>query len=148
MTATARAAVPPSPTLTQGRVIEGRLFRFQDGRDKAFATARPKPLPVGRPLRVARTLALGHKLQQLLDDGVADTHAELAERLGFTASRVSQLIELTLLAPDIQEAVLFMESRGGRDAVVERELLRVARARGWREQRALLAEVTGGRLGE
>ena len=46
-------------------------------------------------------------------------------------------MDLLLLAPDIQEEVLFLaQVEEGRDAVTMRELMRVSVAPTWRQQRA------------
>jgi hypothetical protein len=45
--------------------------------------------------------------------------------------RVAQILELTLLAPDIQEAVLFLESEDGVEPVSERVLREVDGQAGW-----------------
>lgn len=42
----------------------------------------------------------------MLDSGACLTIAEVAEREGIAASYVSRMLQLTLLAPDIVEAIL------------------------------------------
>ncbi len=78
-------------------------------------------------------------MRRLLDSGEVPSAAELARRLGFTRARVSQLLDLTLLAPDIQELVLFAVNVAGRDAITERDLRAVARHREWAKQREVFA---------
>ena len=65
--------------------------------------------------RVARLLALAHKFQGMLDRGEVASMAELA-RLGcVTPARITQIMDLLLLAPDIQEEILFLPAvEGGR----------------------------------
>jgi hypothetical protein len=60
--------------------------------------------------------------------------AELAGVLGFTRARVTQLMDLTLLAPDIQEEILIAEVEPGRDVVTERARA-VVRTGDWGAQR-------------
>ncbi|MBI5481295.1 MAG: hypothetical protein HY906_20725 [Deltaproteobacteria bacterium] len=50
---------------------------------------------------------------------------------------MTQLLELTLLAPDIQEGGLFLEATGGHEPVSERSLQHVVRHAAWSEQREL-----------
>jgi len=45
-------------------------------------------------------------------------------------------MNLTLLAPDIQEQVLFLEAVDGREPIGGRALRDVVRCSGWEEQRA------------
>jgi hypothetical protein len=57
-------------------------------------------------------------------------------------ARISQILNLLNLAPDIQESVLFLpRTLAGRDRVQLRQLQKVAAALDWREQRRLWARV-------
>lgn len=85
-----------------------------------------------RPANVAALLALAHHVQRLIDAGRIADRAEIARRLHWTRARVSQVMDLLLLAPDIQEEVLFLEAGSG---VTERSLRAVMRHEDWREQR-------------
>jgi hypothetical protein len=48
----------------------------------------------------------------------------VARKLGLTRTRVAQLLDLTLLAPGIQEQILFAESVDGIEPMAERQLRR------------------------
>ena len=85
-----------------------------------------------RPANVAALLALAHHVQRLIDAGRIADRAEVARRLRWTRARISQVMDLLLLAPDLQEAVLFLDA-GSR--VTERALRAVVRHDDWREQR-------------
>jgi hypothetical protein len=95
-------------------------------------------VPAGRVPRVARLMALALRFEQLLQAGVLANYAELA-RLGHVSrARVSQIMNLLLLAPDIQETLLFLpRTLSGRDPIHLRQLLTLAAVRDWRQQRAL-----------
>jgi hypothetical protein len=58
-------------------------------------------------------------------------------------ARLTQLLGLTLLAPDVQERVLALESVGGTEPLSERVLRPVARAPSWVEQRTLFESARG-----
>jgi hypothetical protein len=81
-------------------------------------------------------LALAHKIQQAIDTGALPDRAEVARRLGFTRARVTHLMDLTLLAPDLQERVLGLEAVDGVEPISERALRAVAHVCCWQEQRA------------
>lgn len=130
----------------QGRggtmVFRGSFHRVRRERriDLAEGTA-PEPLerPAAlgpwtgkRPANVAALLALAHYVQRLIDAGRIADRAEVARCLHWTRARVSQVMDLLLLAPDIQEAVLFLDA-GNR--VTERSLRAVVRHEDWLEQR-------------
>jgi hypothetical protein len=76
---------------------------------------RPRPLasepaaePQGRPHRIARILALAHRLEELVRSGAVDDYRELA-RLGHVSpARICQFMTLLHLAPAIQEYLLFL----------------------------------------
>jgi hypothetical protein len=87
-------------------------------------------------------LALAHRFDDLLQTGEVASMAELARIGQVTRARLSQIMDLTLLAPDIQEAVLaFPPNSSGRDPLVMRDLLRIVRVPYWPEQRRLCHEV-------
>ena len=93
------------------------------------------PEPTCRPARVAQMLALAHDLQQKLDAGVYRDRSDAAGQLGFTRARITQLLDLTLLAPDVQEAVLHLETSKGREPLLEGDLRRITRHTNWVAQR-------------
>lgn len=72
--------------------------------------------PVRRPARVARSLALAHRLEAAIEAGEYRNRAHLAEVLGVTDARVRQILNLTELAPDIQAEVLATEAVDGVEA--------------------------------
>jgi hypothetical protein len=103
----------------------------------------PKPArPTGRIPRVARILAQAHHFQNLLDTGLVRTQMELAELTKLTTARITQIMNLLVLAPDIQEEVLFMASVAkGPAPVTERDLRPLLKTLVWSEQRAMWAEL-------
>ena len=96
-----------------------------------------KPLadPAGRVPRVARVLALAHRWQGLIDDGTVRDQADLARVLGVSRARVSQVMDLLRLAPDLQETILVLPRVAKFDGPRERDLRAVAAIACWSEQR-------------
>jgi hypothetical protein len=78
---------------------------------------------------------LGHHFEGLVRDGIVRDYADIGRRTGLTRARVTQIANLTLLAPDIQEAILDMQVTGGEDPVHERSLRAVVAESEWRRQR-------------
>ena len=131
-------------------VYEGQLFRRRAGRRVAFdeTPPPPEPEPVVRPARVARMLALAHHLEAAIERGEYVDRADVARRLGVTRARVTQLLDLTLLAPEIQEAILDLVAVDGHEPIAERELRPVVRCAAWGEQRRVWRGLTVGRVGK
>ena len=103
------------------------------------AYVRGNPFPEASRLEPnAVMLALAHQIQGAIDRGEIQDRAEVARRLGLTRARLTQLLGLTLLAPDIQEAILFAEFVEAASPT-ERDLRVVSGAVEWRAQRRLLA---------
>lgn len=97
----------------------------------------PAPESVRRPAKVAKMLALAHHIQWAIDRGDVADVATVARRLGLTRARVSQLLGLCLLAPDIQEEILGLEAVDGAEPMAERQLREVLSAGDWQGQRAM-----------
>ncbi len=126
----------PALLPSAGTVVTGRLHGVRKGHTKRFVDAPPTaPEPVRRPARVAIMLALAHKIQQAIDRGVVRDRAEVARRLGLTRARVTQLLALPLLAPDIQETILFAEATDGKEPMAERQLRCITKTADWTAQR-------------
>jgi len=97
------------------------------------------------PARVARQLALAHSLQRRVASGEFADYADMARSLGFTRARVTQIMDLLLLAADIQEEILFLEVAPGAQPISERALRDgVLKSLDWIEQRRRWAEVRQG----
>ena len=90
----------------------------------------------GRVSRLARLMALALRGEELVRSGQLKNFAELA-RLGHVSrARISQIMSLLQLAPDLQEELLFRRRpEGGRDPWHLRRLLPIATVLCWREQR-------------
>jgi hypothetical protein len=100
----------------------------------------PEAPPPGRVPRVARYLALAHRIEGLVRAGAVRDYAEAARLGRVSRARVSQLVGLLNLAPDLQEQVLFLpRTLRGRDAITLRDLLPVAAAPDWARQRRMWA---------
>jgi len=85
---------------------------------------------------------LAHRLERLLRSGVVRDYAELARLGHVTRARISQVLNLLYLAPDLQEAVLFLpRTKRGRDPIPLWRLQPIASTRDWKKQRALWASL-------
>jgi len=123
-------------------------FRCGRGTRKVMAQgpAPKKPCP-GRAPRVSRLMALAIHMQDLVDKGEAADYAELARLAHVTRARITQIMTLILLAPDIQEEILLLARTDGRRAPIRELLVRpIAALPDWRKQRRLWNELKEARL--
>ena len=86
--------------------------------------------------RIAQLLAMARHIDDLVRSGMVCSYAAAA-RLGHVSrARMSQILALLNLAPDLQEQVLFLQHpRRGRPPLALRHVLRVAAVLDWSEQR-------------
>ncbi len=117
-----------------------------------FCTARLKQVPYqqnaqpeetpGRIPRVARLMGLAIRLETLIAEGRVPNYAALARLAHVSRARITQITNLTMLAPDIQEAILFLPPVHHRpDTIIERDLRPIAAELNWTRQRRLWAEL-------
>lgn len=118
------------------------IQRRGKGSKKQFVEGKPKTsesdVPVGRVPRISRFMALAIHYENLIREGHVSDFAELA-RLGHVKrARVTQIMNLRLLAPDIQEQLLFFPlTQKGFDQIHLLELQKVAGEFSWVQQRML-----------
>lgn len=94
------------------------------------------PVPLGRIPRLARLMALAIRFDGLLRAGEVRDYADLARLGHVTRARVTQIMNLLNLAPDIQEAILFLPpTESGRDAIKEWQVRPIAAELDWEKQR-------------
>jgi hypothetical protein len=87
-------------------------------------------------------MALALRCQELLDQGVLVSRAELAVLGRVTRARISQILNLLNLAPDLQQALLFLpRTTTRRDVVILRQLQPIGSTLDWKEQRRLWREL-------
>jgi hypothetical protein len=86
--------------------------------------------------RIAQLMALARHIDDLVRSGTVGSYAAAA-RLGHVSrARMSQIVATLNLAPDLQEQLLFLEQPSrGRTTPVLRQVLHVAAALDWAEQR-------------
>ena len=108
----------------------------RNGRKQMMMGAAPPSVPLGRVPRVSRLMALAIRFEGLLQAGEVSDYAELARLGHVTRARVTQIMNMLNLAPDIQEAILFLPPvENGREPIKEWHVRPVAREPIWKAQR-------------
>lgn len=126
------------------RVVKVHFGRGQRGKREMRRGVSPKcDTPEGRVPRVARLMALAIRLESMIAEGAVGDQAELARAGRVSRARITQIMNLLGLAPDIQEAVLSMPRvTSGRDPVSERDLRPIVAHLDWSKQRRMWAQLT------
>jgi hypothetical protein len=106
------------------------------GRQRLAEGPEPQRPAAGRVARLSRLMALALRFDGLVRSGAVKDYAELARLGHVTRARMSQIMSLLNVAPDLQEAILFLpRTERGRDPLVLRDLLPIAALADWRKQR-------------
>jgi hypothetical protein len=104
---------------------------------------RPATVPLGRIPRISRLMALAIRFDELLARGEVRDYTELARLGHVTRARVTQIMNLLNLAPDIQEVILFLPPiERGREPIKEWQVRRICAQTRWTKQRASFRGLT------
>ncbi len=113
------------------RCGRGSKKEIREGAEEAV----PK-VPTGRIPRISRFMALAIHYEELIRAGHVSDFADLARLGHVTRARVTQIMNLRLLAPDIQEELLFLSTTTkGRDKTHLKELQPIVANASWNKQR-------------
>jgi hypothetical protein len=101
----------------------------------------PKPPPVRLP-RITRLMALAIRFEQMLQQKSVKNYADLAALGQVSRARITQIMHLRNLAPDIQETLLFLPPvESWRDTISEHTFRPIIKELCWRRQRRLYARI-------
>lgn len=119
--------------LTFGRKAKGaRTLKTKDAGDR----------PRGRLPRITKLMALAIRFERLINEGVVTDYAELARLGNVSRARITQIMNLLLLAPDIQEEILFLPRvEQGEDPVHLRNCQTIALDFDWVKQNCKWAKI-------
>ena len=113
----------PSPSPNTFRRRGGDHVMALEGGD-AWAPAKPRP-----DERLIRAVVRAHRWRRLIENGTYRSAVEIAEAEKITPSFVNRLLRLTLLAPEIQEAII----EGRQPKSIQLGELTRAMSSGWEE---------------
>ena len=101
-----------------------------------------KPKPPARIPRIARLMALAIHYQEMLRTGEANDMIELSRRAKVSQPRMSQIMALNLLAPDIQTALLDLPPQSkGKPFLHEKRIRPITAMLDWTEQRVAWQQI-------
>ena len=133
---TVEIALGPKGAFENGN-IGALMRRVPDDRTvSAVLQVRGNPRPPREPKtpRVVQLLRKAVEWQALLGSGKIANQAEIDQRESVTRARVTQVMGMLRLAPEIQEKILSMPSTVHRPSVSERVLRPIASIAGHRDQ--------------
>jgi hypothetical protein len=105
----------------------------RDAVGEAEGSARPRS---GRLPRITQVLALAIHLDKLIQKGDAKDYADIARLSCLCRERVSQIMRLNYLAPDIQVDLLYLPPvPTGRYPISETAVRKIANLLSWADQR-------------
>ena len=117
----------------QAKFETHRAARGQQRIGPPQAAKRP---PVPKVLHITKLMALAIRLDHLIAIGKIKGQAQIARAGGITRARVSQILNLTNLAPDIQQAILELPpTLDSVRALQESEVRSIATQPNWSNQR-------------
>ena len=97
---------------------------------------QPKAVPTGRVPRISRLMALAIQFDRLIREGKVADLSELARLAHVTQPRMTQIMNLNHLAPEIQEHLLFLPLiTSSRNSLHERALRPLTALTEWHSQR-------------
>ena len=126
--------------MTRPITVESTIHFRRRGSRKEMCKGEPAATQgvSGRVPRISRFMALAIRFEQLVRTGEVTDYAELARLGRVSRARITQIMNLRLLAPDLQEQLLFLPRiDNGRDAIYLRQLQPIAALPDWRKQRRL-----------
>ena len=125
--------------MTDEKQVDSLLHKKREGKRIVLAEGKapqPKRPPIGRLPRITRYMALAVYYEDLIRKGHVHDYAEIATLGHVTRARVTQIMNLRLLAPEIQEELLTQERViNGRDSLSLRQVQSIALENDWKTQR-------------
>lgn len=104
------------------------------------AGTKPEQIMPSRLPRITKMMALAIRLDHLIKSGQVTDQAELARVGHVSRARLTQIMDLNLLAPDIQECLLFLPESSRYHRVNEQETRSIVKCLDWNTQRRIWGE--------
>ena len=121
--------------------FQGEAHKRRD----AAKVAKEKAAQSGRIPRIAKLVALASRMQAMIESGQVESFQELAELGKISQPRMTQIMSLLNLAPDIQEELLYLPEVIQGKAGIHEKLLRLLTTEiDWRVQRRMWGMIRKG----
>ncbi len=112
-------------------------FSLHSGTRPPNARGEAPTIPnVGRLPRITQVLALAIQIEDMVRQGEAKDYADVARLSGLCRERISQVVRLNYLAPEIQVELLYLPpTPTGRYPISETAARKIANLLSWTHQR-------------
>jgi hypothetical protein len=122
--------------MTTGSPLEIRVSLRSKLRPASEGTEPISARRIGRLPRITQLLALAIHLEDMIRRGEAKDYADLSRLSYLCRERISQIVRLNYLAPDIQVELLYLPpTNNGRFPISETALRKIANLLSWVDQR-------------
>jgi len=122
----ARSVLAPAPSVAH-------VVKFEQRPERGLSPQQP--VPSTSVPRVARLLALAHRIDEMIRSGEIRDWAEAARLAAVTRARMTQIANLRLLSPAIQELIMAIPPIAeGNSTITERRLRQLTPITEWSRQ--------------
>ncbi len=123
--------------------IKQKVHFRRDEAGRRRITTEPRAidtLPPGHVPRISKLMALAIRFDRLIREGEVSNQSELARLSHITQPRMTQIMNLLHLAPEIQEEIMFLTKvMAGCDPVHEKMLRTIVAEINWTKQKQMWA---------
>jgi hypothetical protein len=118
----------------------GMRFEFKTDLKKPSHMLNSGKIPIKKEPLLRQNLVLAYQIQELFDKGKARNLGQVAQWLHTTHARISQIMNLLFLAPDIQEEILFSDEEKVFQ-LTEHKIRKIPMEVNWAKQREMWNEI-------
>jgi hypothetical protein len=118
----------------------GMRFEFKTDLKKPRHVLNPGKILIKREPLLRQNLVLAYQIQELFEKEKAKNLRQVGQWLHMTHARISQIMNLLFLAPDIQEEILFSDE-GKVLRLTEHKIRKIPMEVNWAKQREMWNEI-------
>ncbi len=111
--------------------------------ETSLIRAVPRTIALQKEPKLRQFLILAYQVQELLNQGKAKSPKQVAEWLNMTRTKMYVLMNMTMLAPSIQEEILFSNNNLIR-LIPEYKMNQITREISWHKQKQMWQQLTAG----
>ncbi len=118
----------------------GMRFEFRTDLKKPRHVLNPGKIAIKKEPLLRQNLVLAYQIQEIFQKERAKNLGQVGQWLHMTHARISQIMNLLFLAPDIQEEILFSD-REKISQITEHKIREVPMEANWTKQREMWSKI-------